>query len=219
MTFDPNVKQVVQDYVWGHIPAESWHLTYFDFIDDQNLARRLGEEFMSARTIYKMLEGFGAKDWLQRAQIRAQILSYASIYEASIHHLLFVNLAEDADVIALVEFPMRKQISIPSISMAALAEHLEHDGKTIIPTYEGVGKTDESKVRFDRKAECAYKLGLIEDWLRDELIEFYEARNSIHIHAEIRKSLNYEIDLSRRAYMRLEPFKDQIRKWQHDRTV
>jgi hypothetical protein len=65
-------------------------------------------------------------------------------------------------------------------------------------------------VRFDRKAECAFQLGFIEDWLRDDLIEFYEARNSIHIHAEIRKSLKYQLDLSRDAYRRLQPFKEQI---------
>jgi hypothetical protein len=95
--------------------------------------------------------------------------------------------------------------------MTALAKHLQHDGKPIIPTYEGVGKTDESKVRFDRKAECAFSLGLIEEWLRDEIIEFYEARNAIHIHAEIRKSFDYQLDLSKRAYLRLQPFREQVR--------
>ena len=108
---------------------------------------------------------------------------------------------------------MKKQISIPSAKLDILNEHLEHDGKSIIPTYEGIGKTDETKVRFDRKAECAWSLGIIEEWLKDELVEFYEARNSIHIHAEIRKSLEYELDLSRRAYMRMQPFREQIVDW------
>lgn len=79
-----------------------------------------------------------------------------------------------------------------------------------MPTYEFVGRTDELKVRFDRKAECACQLGFVDGWLRDELVEFYEARNAIYIHAEIRKSLDYQIDLSRRAYWRMEPFQQQI---------
>ena len=54
---------------------------------------------------------------------------------------------------------------------------------------------------------------MIEPWLRDELIEFYDARNAIHIHAEIRKSLNYQLDLSRRAYLRMQPFKEQLSAW------
>jgi hypothetical protein len=53
-------------------------------------------------------------------------------------------------------------------------------------------------------------MGFIEEWLQGELVEFYEARNAIHIHAEIRKSLDYQIDLSRRAYLRMEPFRDQV---------
>jgi hypothetical protein len=217
MVFDPDVKRAVDEYTRSHLPPEEWHLCYFDFIDDVNLARRLGEEFMAARIIYKFLEGVKADGWLQRAQIRSQVLSYASMYEASIHHILFVSLSTAPQVLALTEFPMKKQISIPAASMVALQKYLEHDGKKIVPTYEGVGRTDESKVRFDRKAECACQLGIVEPWLRDELIEFYEARNSIHIHAEIRKSLNYELDLSKRAYMRLQPFKEQIRKWQQER--
>lgn len=94
--------------------------------------------------------------------------------------------------------------------MAFLEKHLEHNGRRIIPTYEAIGRTDESKVRFDKKAECAEALGLIESWLKDDLIEFYEARNAIHIHAEIRKSLDYQLDLSRSAYWRMQPFKEQI---------
>ncbi|WP_201049432.1 hypothetical protein [Aliivibrio fischeri] len=91
-----------------------------------------------------------------------------------------------------------------------MEKELEHDGKTIIPTYIGVGHTDITKVRFDSKAKCAFKLGLIDEWLKDEIIEFYEARNAIHIHAEIRKSLDYQLDLSKRAYRRMEPFIEQI---------
>jgi hypothetical protein len=68
-----------------------------------------------------------------------------------------------------------------------------------------------TKVRFDKKAECAFNLGLIEDWLRDELIEIYEARNAIHIHAEIKKSIDYQLELSKNAYRRMRPFVDQIR--------
>lgn len=54
-------------------------------------------------------------------------------------------------------------------------------------------------------------MGLIEEWLKDELIEIYEARNAIHIHAEIRKSLDYQLELSKNAYRRMRPFIDQIR--------
>lgn len=219
MAFDPDTKDKVSRYINAHLGDEAWHLSYFDFLTDKELARRLGEEFISTRHTYKYFEGMGAEGWLQRAQVRLQVLCYASIYEAVIHHLLFVDLAANPSVIALTEFPTKKQISIPADSMAALAKHLEHDGKEIIPMFEAIGKTEETKVRFDKKVECAQALGILEDWLATELIEFYEARNAIHIHAEIRKSLAYEIDLARRAYMRLQPFKEQIIAWQAKAAV
>jgi hypothetical protein len=215
LAFEKTVRDSVDEYVRKHIAGEAWHAAYFDFINDRELASRLSDEFLSTRYIYKLLEGLEADGWLLRAQIRLQVLSYASIYEAVLHHLLFSTLRSDERVISLTEFPMKKVISIPAQNLAALKMHLSHDGKEIIPTYIGVGKTDDTKVRFDRKAECACEIGIIDEWLRDELIEFYEARNSIHIHAEIRKSLNYVLDLSRRSYLRLQPFRDQIIQWQN----
>jgi hypothetical protein len=210
LAFSAEIKSAVQEYAFSHIGDEEWHIEFFSFVADRTLARRLGEEFISTRVIYKFLEGLEVSDWLLRAQIRLQVLSYASIYEAVIHHLLFDRLSDKPEVLALTEFPTKKQISIPREKLAILQSVLEHDGREIIPTYDTVGRTDESKVRFDRKAECACQLGYIEGWLREELVEFYEARNAIHIHAEIRKSLEYQIDLSRRAYLRMQPFKEQV---------
>ena len=213
MAFDAEVQKTINAYVSAHVADEAWHVAYFDFIGNAPLAQRLGEEFISTRYIYKILEGLEADNWMLRSQIRLQVLSYASIYEAVLHHLLFDCLATKPQVVALTEFPTKKQISIPPASLALLEKHLEHDGKKIIPTYEAVGRTDDTKVRFDRKAKCAAALGMIEPWLKDELIEFYEARNAIHIHAEIRKSLEYQLDLSRRAYLRMQPFKEQLSAW------
>lgn len=210
MAFEQSVKDQISQYIGAHIADEAWHIAYFDFIGEPHLAKRLGEEFISIRYVYKLLEGLEANEWLLRAQIRIQVLSYASIYEAVIHHILFDVLTAQPQVVALTEFPTKKQISIPTASLALLEKYLDHDGKKIIPTYEAIGRTDESKVRFDKKAECAEALGLIEGWLKDELVEFYEARNAIHIHAEIRKSLDYQLDLSKRAYLRMQPFKDQL---------
>ena len=211
MAFTDETKQAIESYIDGHLANWDWHKDRFAFISDNVLRDRLADEFISTRYVYKLLEGMSADSWLLRAQIRLQVLSYASIYEAVIHHILFDDLASNSDVQSLTEFKMKKVIAIPSAKMAKLQAALEHDGKDIIPTYEEIGRTDTAKVRFDKKAECAEKLGLIEEWLKDEIIEFYEARNAIHIHAEIRKSLEYQLDLSKRAYMRMEPFIEQIR--------
>src|SRR5690554_2917279 len=188
MVFTDETKSTINNYLDAHLADWNWHKERFDFITDATLRDRLADEFISARYVYKLLEGLSADSWLLRAQIRLQVLSYASIYEAVIHHILFDDLSANPKVQALTEFKTKKQISIPDHKKATLEAALEHDGKEIIPTYEGIGRTDESKVRFEKKAECAAELGLIENWLMEEIIEFYEARNAIHIHAEIRKS-------------------------------
>jgi len=41
-------------------------------------------------------------------------------------------------------------------------------------------------------------------------VQWQVTRNAIHIHAEIRKSLDYQIDLSKKAYKRMQPFKHQV---------
>lgn len=218
MPLEEGLRSRLREYMAAHVGDEAWHLKQFDFISDTALAKRLSEEFISARYIYKLLESVEADHWLLRAQIKIQVLMYASIYEAVLHHMLFTVLADETEVRHLTEYNQLKKISIPTESLVALKRHLRHNGVDIIPSYQGVGRTDETKVRFDAKASCAAKLGMIDDDLRDELIEIYEARNAIHIHAEIRKSLDYQLDLSKLAYWRMEPFREQIRSFIEQRA-
>ena len=210
MPFDLKTNQDVIYYVTRDLADESWHIDFFRFISDEKLAQRLGEEFISTRCMYKILEGLAVTKWMLRAQVRQQVMSYASIYEAVIHHLLFNVFSTDVNVIALKQQMGRNDVSIPAEKLTILQAHLSHGGKPIYVTQDAFKKVKITSIRFDKKAECARAIGLIDQSIMDELIEFYEARNAIHIHAEMRKSLKYQIDLSVRAYKRMEPFKSQI---------
>jgi len=210
MPFTKQIKNAVEQYANAHIADYDWHKRFFSFIKDEALANRLAEEFIATRFIYKLLEGMEADGWLLRAEVRNQILAYASIYEAVLHHLLFDLLPDEPRVIALTEFKTFKRISIPRPNQVQLEKYLSHDGKKIVPTVAAVAKNDVSKVRFDAKAQCAFELGFIDEGLRDDLLEFYQARNAIHIHAEIRKGIGYEIKLSQRAYRRMERLRKQV---------
>lgn len=158
MAFDAEIQKTINAYVSAHVADEAWHTAYFDFIGDATLAQRLGEEFISTRYIYKILEGLEADDWMLRSQIRLQVMSYASIYEAVLHYLLFDFLGTEPRVVALTEFPTKKQISIPPASLALLEKYLEHDGKKIIPTYEAVGRTDDTRSDSTRKPNVLPRL-------------------------------------------------------------
>lgn len=81
-------------------------------------------------------------------------------------------------------------------------------------------KKDDSQIRFDDKCKTAEKLGLISKIVNKdgtiidlplELIEIYGYRNAIHLAAELRKGIEYELDLSKIAYKRMRPFVDQIK--------
>jgi hypothetical protein len=75
------------------------------------------------------------------------------------------------------------------------------------------------RVRFEQKADVAAELGIVDPDLAAELKEFYTARNMIHIHAELKKGgdWQWQLDLSRRAYLRLEKFRGQVIAWQRTR--
>ena len=48
--------------------------------------------------------------------------------------------------------------------------------------------------------------------LLNEIIEIYSNRNGIHIIAEQRKNIQYELDLSKKAYRRMKPFIAQLKE-------
>jgi hypothetical protein len=88
-------------------------------------------------------------------------------------------------------------------------------GRNIVAAVEGTIKLADTKVRFDSKARAAASIGIIDDDLAVELIEFYAARNMIHIHAELRRGADWdwEIGFARKAYWRLLKFRDQVILW------
>ena len=88
MAFPENLKKEVEDYINKHHPNQAWWEQYFDFafVNDTELAKRLVQEMMSIRTVYQLLEGLRAKNELLRAQTKIQIITYASVYEAVLHH-------------------------------------------------------------------------------------------------------------------------------------
>jgi len=210
MAFSLPVINYINEYVLKDLPDDKWFTDYFSFIKDSDLAERLRIEFMNTRYIYKLFEGLQASDELRLAQVRTQMLMYTSIYEACIHYILFEYYKDSAEVIKLIKKSTAVLISIPKAKLDILKKILEHDGKTIIPYTIKEKKRDITKIRFDEKCQTAFELNLLDSTLRDELIEFYNIRNCIHIQAELRKELVYELDQSKAAYWRFKKFKELI---------
>lgn len=210
MPLDETIKNDVNAYVLAHLPKDDYYDEYFDYINDLTLKERLSQEFKSIRYIYKLFEGLYVNDWLLKSQVKIQVLYYASIYEAILHYMLFDRLLNHPLVNDLLTTKRYHRYSIPSESAHALSSILQHDGKDIIPMFEKLEPIDITKIRFENKVDTCKEVGMLSVGLAKDIIEIYNARNSIHIHSEIRRSQEYQLELSLRSYRRMKPLREQI---------
>jgi hypothetical protein len=218
MALPLSTKQDVDKYARADLPGGvTEHIEFFSFLeDDPGLMKRVGEEYFSARYIYKLMEGLRIdEEWAKRAQVQLQVQQYASIYEACLHHLLFTRCSHRAEVQRLLS----REILKPWTVRTDLAEELNAigitEGRPVVAAITSDLKLSDTKVRFDHKANTAFAIGIIDEELAQELIDFYAARNMIHIHAELKRGSNWtwEIDFARQAYWRLQRFRDQVSTW------
>jgi hypothetical protein len=209
MAFPESVRQAVVDYVGNHLPGDHFYQQYFWFISDESLRTRLEEEFRSARYIYKILEGMQATDWLLTAQVKVQILLYASIYEAVLHHVLLQFYGATSEVIDLSSYEHRRPINISNAIRGTIQSSYNPSGA--ISVYETETRAmDERKIVFEDKAETARALGLINQSIKEVVCNVYSLRNAIHLHAELRRGIAYEINSAKDAYWHLQGFCQQI---------
>lgn len=244
MPFEKEIRIYINEYCQRDLPNDEWYENEFGFIKSGNLRQRIIIEFKNARKIYKIFEGLVAEDELLLAEVRLQVLMYASIFESVIHYVLFDEYyKEDPRVKDLLIQNVCKPYSIPPAKIESIKKELEHNGKEIVPYFRTTQKRDITKVRFDEKCKVAESIGLIKQFkLKEkqlivneetgeiieieiadfcsELIKIYEIRNAIHIHAEAKKEITYHLDLSILAYRRMRPFIDQIKaKLQEDAKI
>lgn len=88
--------------------------------------------------------------------------------------------------------------------MEKIAKELEHDKKDIIPCYNKVQAVDKTKIRYEQKVAALLELNLISKGLADDLVKLYEYRNTVHIEAEMKKKLVYDLSMGELAYRRVE---------------
>ena len=221
MPLPENIQKEIYQYCENHLPDDkSWYNNQFEFIEDADLRQRLCMEFKSIRFAYKLYEGINANDENKIFEIRSQIIAYASLYEAVLHYVLYEYYNDTREFHEMQYHCVPTRIDIPRPQLETLNKLLNHNGETIITYHKQERKKEETQVRFDAKCKTAEKLGIIHNFknhdgeivnLVQELIEIYEYRNAIHLIAEQRKGITYEIDLSKRAYRRMRPFIDQVK--------
>ncbi len=211
MAFPNKVKEEIREYVYGHLPDESWYDQHFyPFIKNTSLRDRLIVEFKNARVIYKIFEGIQAENELLLAQIKTQVIMYVSIQEAAINYVIFELLKDTMPVQSILFQDRLIQIMIPQNKLEKLKSTLNHDGKKILTYHLEKRAVDKTKIRFDQKINACFSLEIIDDALKTDLIKLYEYRNTVHLEAELRKNLDYNLNMGLLAFRRVEGLSIQL---------
>lgn len=219
MPFSESLRVAVNDYCKSHLADEDWYNEKFEFIEEESFRKRIIAEFSGTRFAYKLYEGIAATDENLIFEVRHQILAYASIYEAVIHYIIYNYYQDTAEFHRIQYHTVPTKMSFSEKQMIEVKKLLQHQEELYI-YHQQERKKDESQVRFDDKCRAAESLGLIKPFTNDhgivvdlpsEIIEIYGYRNAIHLIAEQRKGIEYELELSKRAYRRIHPFIEQIK--------
>lgn len=220
MPFSEELKTSIYDYCNNHLPGDDWYLEEFDFIEDLVLRKRIIEEFKGIRFAYKLYEGLDAIDENLIFEVRSQILAYASIFEAVIHYILYKYYKETPEFHSLQYHTVPTKMGYGEKRIDDVKRVLSWKGGELYIFHDQERKKDETQVRFDEKCKAAEALGLLHTFTNDqgetidlpsEIISIYGYRNAIHLIAERRKGISYELELSKKAYLRMRPFVDQIK--------
>lgn len=123
--------------------------------------------------------------------------------------MLFGVSKDDSRVQELGKYASLKTYDVPASKFTAF----QHDGRGFVAAYWAHSKAETSKILFDDKVDAAVDLGMLDPDLGADLKRIYEARNSIHLHAELKKQLEFDLDLGRLAYWRMGPFCEQLSRY------
>lgn len=198
-----------------HIPSLEWIGKLFDFIRDDELRERIIQEYYNARYVYKFFEGMSADGEMLKSESRLQVIMYANIYEAVIHHVLFSLYHNNPLVKELFFSNELIRWSVNDRMKHKLEECIIRttDDKNIriIPCKFGKTKKSDAEIKSCSKASCAKQLGLIDDAMCTLITEIYSLRNGIHLHAELRKRIDWDLSKAKEAFWHIEGFIQQIK--------
>jgi hypothetical protein len=199
-------RNAIHDYCIRDLPGDiEWHMNEFRFIPETELRKRLGRAFYTARYIYKLGEALSVSGDEQHAFVKFQIMQYASIYEAVISNLLWGSYRDHPAVVALESHEVLTEVSGFSKSVAAT-----FDGKAMHAAIYKTKKKLRNNIAFGDKVDCAVKIGLVDDSYAKEIKELYTLRNLAHIENEAHRQIEVEIEQSKKAYWRMQPFLQRI---------
>lgn len=137
MPFRKDIQKYIYKYCANHLLDEDWLENEFNFIKKEELRNRIKTEYKNARYVYKIFEGLEVENELLLAEVRLQILMYASIYETILHYIIFDEYYRDEQCVKdLLVQKTLKEYSIPQQNLKKISNELHHDQKILLLVIE-----------------------------------------------------------------------------------
>lgn len=206
MPLEENIRTTIAAYCKRDLPGDlQWHIDQFAFIADEELRRRLGRAFYSARYVAKLMEALLAGSDQIHPFVKFQIMQYASIYEAVVSYLLWTKYAEHEEVKRLQTHKAYKPVA--ALGGITTMKYGEENIHTCV--YRD-SKTPRNSIPFKDKVDCAVRIGFVDEAYAEDIKRTYELRNLAHIETEAEKQIEVDLEQSKTGYWRIKPFLEKI---------
>ena len=211
MPFKTDIRDSIHSYCVKDLPGDlAWHVSQFSFVASEELQKRLGRAFYSARYMAKLMEGLFVSGDEIHPFIKFQIMQYASIYEAVVSYLLWSRYADHDEVKALQTHKSYKPVRALGNATSMTFESETFGAEEIFTCVYRDSRTPRNSIPFKEKIDCAIRIGFVEEIYAEDIKRIYELRNLAHIETEAKKQIEVEIEHSKKSYWRMKPFLDKI---------
>ncbi|WP_299045467.1 hypothetical protein [uncultured Tateyamaria sp.] len=198
----PLRRQILQ-YCRRDVPSKADVERDYAFIENVDIRSAVVDEYLTARYIYKLGEALAVEKRDLYSHVKFQVIQYASIYEVIIGWMLWEKLAAHPEVRQLQTVKTVRKLSTLPRSIVAETKQ----GSEVFFATEKELSAPQQKIKFSDKVKTSVSLGFVDKNLAAEIEEFFAARNGIHIENAVKNQIDYELDLAKRAYWRLQPFR------------
>lgn len=206
MPLEEAQRSAVHAYCKRDLPGDlQWHVDQFAFIADEELRKRLGRAFYSARYVGKLMEALLASGDEIHPFVKFQIMQYASLYEAVVSYLLWTRYVDHAEVKALQTHKAYKPVNALG-SMTSM----KYGEEPLFTCVYRDAKTPRNSIPFKDKVDCAVRIGFIDAAYAEDIKRTYELRNLAHIETEAEKQIEVELEHAKTGYWRIKPFLERI---------
>lgn len=206
MPLEEEKRSSIDAYCKRDLPGDlQWHVDQFSFIANEELRKRLGRAFYSARYVGKLMEALLASGDEIHPFVKFQIMQYASLYEAVVSYLLWTRYVDHPEVKALQTHKAYKPVNaLGNLTSMKYGEEL------LFTCVYRDAKTPRNSIPFKDKVDCAVRIGFIDETYAEDIKRTYELRNLAHIETEAEKQIEVELAHAKTGYWRIKPFLERI---------